>query len=205
VAEGHPIVAFFEPFIVWFGDRTGLAEWRRELLAKAQGKIVEIGAGAGPNFRHYPPGVEVTATEPDPHMLKRAKRSARKGPGITVQQASAEALPFDDGTVETVVGTAVLCSVPDQAAALADIKRVLKPGGRFLFFEHVRSDDPELAAKQDRGERRQVRFGGGCHPNRATLDAIIAAGFEAGDIEHRQLPGSKLTRPAIFGVARKPA
>jgi SAM-dependent methyltransferase len=107
--------------------------------------------------------------------------------------------------VDTVVGTGVLCTVPDQAAALADIKRVLKPGGRFMFFEHVRSDDPELAARQDRGEPRQMRFGGGCHPNRATLDAIIAAGFETDGVEHRQIPGSpKLTRSGIFGVARKP-
>jgi SAM-dependent methyltransferase len=204
VAVRHPVVAFFEPLIVWFGDRAGLARWRRELLGRAEGRVVEIGAGAGPNFRHYPPGARVAATEPDPHMLKRARRSARKRPGITVQQASADALPFADDTVDTVVGTAVLCSVPDQAAALADIKRVLKPGGSYLFIEHVRSDDPALAARQDRGERRQVRFGGGCHPNRATLDAIIAAGLEPERIEHLQLPGSKLTKPAIFGAARKP-
>jgi SAM-dependent methyltransferase len=204
VTVGHPIVAFLEPLIVWLGDRAGLAKWRRELLEKADGRVVEIGAGAGPNFRHYPPGVEVTATEPDPHMLKRAKRSARKRTGITVEQASAGALPFGDQTVDTVVGTAVLCTVLDQAAALADIKRVLKPGGTYLFFEHVRSDDPEHAAKQDRGEQRQVRFGGGCHPNRPTLDAIIAAGFETEGVEPRQLPGPKLTRPGIFGVARKP-
>ena len=166
---------------------------------------MEIGAGAGPNFRHYPPGAEVAATEPDPHMLKRARKSARKTPGVTVHQASADALPFADDSVDTVVGTGVLCTVPDQAAALADIKRVLKPGGRYLLFEHVRSDDPELAAKQDRGERRQVRLGGGCHPNRATLDAIVAAGFETERVEHRRLPGPKLTSTGIFGAARKPA
>jgi ubiquinone/menaquinone biosynthesis C-methylase UbiE len=205
MSEGHPIVAFFEPFTAWYGDRAGLREWRRELLAGAQGRVVEIGAGAGPNFRHYPPGLEVTATEPDPHMLKRARRAARKWPGVTVEQAPAEALPFADATVDTVVGTGVLCTVPDQTAALADIRRVLKPGGRFLFFEHVRSDDPELAARQDRGERRQMRFGGGCHPNRATLAAIIAAGFQPEDVEHRTFHGPKLTRPAIFGAVRKPA
>jgi ubiquinone/menaquinone biosynthesis C-methylase UbiE len=201
----HPIVAFFEPFIVWFGDRAGLAKVRHELLQPVQGKVVEIGAGAGPNFRHYPPGVEVTATEPDPYMLKRARRSARKRPGVRVEQASADALPFADGSIDTVVGTAVLCTVPDQAAALAEIKRVLKPGGRYVLLEHVRSGDPELAARQDRAEPRQMRFGGGCHPNRATLDAIIAAGFESGHVEHRELPGSKLTRSGVFGAARKPA
>jgi ubiquinone/menaquinone biosynthesis C-methylase UbiE len=204
VAQGHPIVAFFGPFTAWFTDRAGLREWRHSLLQRAEGRVVEIGAGSGPNFRHYPTGVQVTATEPDPHMLRHARKSARKVSGVTVQRASADALPFPGASVDTVVGTLVLCSVPDQATALADVNRVLKAGGRFLFMEHVRSDDPELAARQDRGERRQVRFGGGCHPNRDTLRAILAAGFEPEHVEHRQFPGTKLTRPAIWGVARKP-
>jgi ubiquinone/menaquinone biosynthesis C-methylase UbiE len=206
MAEGHPIVAFFEPLIVWFGERIGLGEWRRRLLKDADGRIVEIGAGAGPNFRHYPGGVVVEATEPDPHMLKRAKKAARKaGRGFTVERAGAEALPFPDGSVDTVVSTGVFCTVPDQATALAEVKRVLKPGGKLLLMEHVRSADPGLAAKQDKAERRQVRFGGGCHPNRDTLSAVVAAGFDTEAIEHRRLPGSKLTSAAIFGVARKPS
>jgi ubiquinone/menaquinone biosynthesis C-methylase UbiE len=206
MAEGHPIVAFFEPLIVWFGERRGFAELRRRLLEHAEGRIVEIGAGAGPNFRHYRLGVVVEATEPDPHMLKRAKRAARKaGERVTVERAGAEALPFADGSVDTVVSTGVFCSVPDQAAALAEVKRILKPGGKLLLMEHVRSDDPGLAAKQDKAEPRQVRFGGGCHPNRDTLSALAAAGFDTEAIEHQNLPLPKLTRRAILGVARKPA
>jgi ubiquinone/menaquinone biosynthesis C-methylase UbiE len=205
MAEGHPIVAFFEPLIVWFGERLGLGEWRRRLLRNADGRIVEIGAGAGPNFRHYPGGAVVEATEPDPHMLRRARKAARKaGPGFTVERAGAEALPFPDGSVDTVVSTGVFCTVPDQAAALAEVRRILKPTGKLLLMEHVRSDDPGVAAKQDRAEPRQVRFGGGCHPNRETLAAVTAAGFDTEDVEQVKLPGSKLTRAAIFGVARKP-
>ena len=206
MAHGHHPV--FAAWYRWFGglaDRGGFADHRRRLLVEARGVVVEIGAGTGLNFRHYPAGVEVVATEPDPHMLKGARRAARKARAtLSLRQAPAEALPLPTGSADTVVSTLVLCSVPDQAAALAEAVRVLKPGGRLLLLEHVRASDPGLAGEQDRRERTQVRFAGGCHPNRDTLAAVVAAGFEAGAVEPVTLPGMRLTRPGIAGVARKP-
>jgi ubiquinone/menaquinone biosynthesis C-methylase UbiE len=205
MASGHPVYA---TLYRWFGglaDRAGFADQRRRLLAEARGTVVEIGAGTGLNFAHYPAGVEVVATEPDPHMLKGARRAAGKARiRLTLRQAPVESLPLPGGTADTVVSTLVLCSVPDQAAALAEIDRVLKPGGRLLLLEHVRADDPALAREQDRRERTQVRFAGGCHPNRDTLAAVVAAGFDAGAVRPVTLPGMRITRPGIAGVARKP-
>jgi ubiquinone/menaquinone biosynthesis C-methylase UbiE len=120
-----------------------------------------------------------------------------------VLQAAAEALPLPSRSADVVVSTLVLCSVPDQAAALAEANRVLKPGGRLLLLEHVRAGDHALARRQDRRERTQVRFAGGCHPNRDTLRAVVAAGFDARAVEDVTLPGMRITRPGIAGVARK--
>jgi ubiquinone/menaquinone biosynthesis C-methylase UbiE len=201
----HPIFAVLYRCTGWLGDRAGFAARRRRLLADAEGAVVEIGAGTGLSFRHYPAGIEVVATEPDPHMLKAARKAARKAKvKLTLQQAPAEALPLGDGSVDTVVSILVLCSVPDQAAALAEANRVLKPGGRLLLLEHVRAADPTLAHRQDRGERRQVRFAGGCHPNRDTLRAVVAAGFDTDGVQAVTLPGMTITSPGITGVARKP-
>lgn len=207
MAQGHRIFAFVYPILGWLGERFGgFAERRRRLLAAAEGRVVEIGAGNGLNFSHYPAGVEVVATEPDPHMLKRARKHARRASvPVSLEQAPADALPVADASVDTVVATLVLCTVPDQAAALAEAKRVLKPGGNLLFLEHVRSDDPKIAAKQDRREPMQMRLGAGCHPNRDTLAAIVAAGFEPEKVERPTFPGAKITSPGISGVARKPA
>ena len=202
----HPIFAAFYRVAGWLGDRAGFAARRRRLLADAEGVVVEIGAGTGLSFRHYPAGVEVLATEPDPHMLKAARRAARRATAkLTLTQAPADALPFGDTSADTVVSILVLCSVPDQAVALAEARRVLRPGGRLLLLEHVRAADPHLARRQDRGERRQVRFAGGCHPNRDTLRAVAAAGFDTTGVRAVTLPGTTITSPGIAGVARKPA
>jgi SAM-dependent methyltransferase len=206
VSEGHAVFAFFYPILGWLGERFGgFGERRDRLLANAEGRVVEIGAGNGLNFSHYPDGVEVVATEPDPHMLKRAQKAARRATvKISLQRAPADALPMPDASVDTVVSTLVLCTVPDQAAALAEAKRVLRPGGKLLFLEHVRSDDPKIAEIQDRREPMQMRLGAGCHPNRDTLAAIVAAGFEPEAVKHPTFPGMKITRPGLSGVARKP-
>jgi ubiquinone/menaquinone biosynthesis C-methylase UbiE len=138
-------------------------------------------------------------------MLKAARRAARKARvKLTLRQAPAEALPLAGASVDTVVSILGLCSVPDQAVALAEANRVLKPGGRLLLLEHVRAGDPALARRQDRGERRQVRFAGGCHPNRDTLLAVAAAGFDADGVGAVTLPGMRITSPGIMGLARKP-
>ena len=124
----HPIFAVLYRCTGWLGDRAGFAARRRRLLADAEGAVVEIGAGTGLSFRHYPAGLEVVATEPDPHMLKAARQAARKAKvKLTLQQAPAEALPLGDGSVDTVVSILVLCSVPDQAAALAEANRSSSP------------------------------------------------------------------------------
>jgi ubiquinone/menaquinone biosynthesis C-methylase UbiE len=205
MAHGHPIFAAYYRLFGGLADRGGFADHRRRLLAEARGVVVEIGAGTGLNFPWYPAGVEVVATEPDPHMLRGARKAARKAEAkLSLRQAPAESLPVPGGSADTVVSTLVLCSVPDQAAVLAEVRRVLRPGGRLLLLEHVRSGDPALAGEQDRRERTQVRFAGGCHPNRDTLAAVAAAGFETGAVEPVTLPGMRLTRPGIAGVARKP-
>jgi SAM-dependent methyltransferase len=202
---GHPVFAVLYRWLGALGDRTGFAERRRRLLAAAEGTVVEIGAGTGLNFRHYPAGVEVLATEPDPHMLRAALRATRGATArLTVRQAPAESLPLPDASVDTVVSTRVLCSVPDQAAALAEANRVLRPGGRLVLVEHVRAADPAVARRQDRREGFQVRFAGGCHPNRDTLGAVAAAGFDTAAVQRVTLPGIRITSPGIQGVARKP-
>jgi len=148
---------------------------------------------------------EVIATEPEPHMLKRSgKAAAAAGPRFVVEQRGAESLGVDDASIDNVVSTLVLCSVPKPAEALAEIKRVLRPGGSLLFFEHVRASAPGLAAKQDKRERMWGMISAGCHPNRDTETAIRLAGFDIEGLEHFDIKGSKLVRPHIRGVARKP-
>lgn len=204
MAEGHPFFAFFYPMFMPLYERKGLADQRRRLLKRAHGHVLEIGAGTGLNFDKYPAGIEVLATEPDPHMLKRARKAAsRAGGAVTVEQAHAEALPAEDGSVDTIVSTLVLCSVPDVTAALKEIDRILKPGGQILLLEHVRAAEEGMAKKQDRGERMQVRFGAGCHPNRDTRSALVAAGFEVGSVADVVLPLPKLVTPGIMGAAVK--
>jgi SAM-dependent methyltransferase len=130
-------------------EGAGLREMRHELLAAARGKVLELGAGTGLNLEHYPQRIEnLTLTEPDPHMTKRLRgKLAAQGrtAQVSVIEAPAESLPFPDGSFDTVVVTLVLCTVPDQAAALKEVSRVLKPDGQLLFLEHVRSRNPALA------------------------------------------------------------
>jgi ubiquinone/menaquinone biosynthesis C-methylase UbiE len=181
-----------------FGDQ------RRAVLENARGRVLEIGAGTGLNLRHYPPDVEeIVITEPEAGMMRRAERKAAElGRSVRMVEASAEQLPFEDGEFDTVVSTLVLCSVEDQDRALAEIRRVLQPDGRFLFIEHVRSDEPRLARWQDRLEKPWRVIGMGCHPNRRTLERIEAAGFDVDQLERGELPKSPpIVRPTIEGRA----
>jgi ubiquinone/menaquinone biosynthesis C-methylase UbiE len=182
------------------------AEKKRKLLANAHGRVLEIGIGTGLSLPHYPPGVELVGIEPSEPMLRRARhRAAELGRHVTLEAAPAEALPFEDGTFDTVVSLVVLCSVRDPKRALAEVHRVLRPGGRLLFIEHVRSDDPALAGRQDRYERPWRWFACGCHPNRDTLAAIESAGFEIVEVEREELPDvPSLVRPHVIGVGRRP-
>ncbi len=187
-----------------FEKRPFAVEHRRKLLARAEGRVLEIGAGTGFNLLHYPDGVtELVVTDRLDGMLRRAqKRAAKTGREIVTARLPAESLPYDDGSFDTVVGSFVLCSVDDQERSLAEIRRVLKPGGHYLFLEHVRSDDPTLARRQDRleGLWRAVCFG--CHPNRNTLEKIQAT-FDVEEVERGDAPKGvpKLVRPFVLGRA----
>jgi SAM-dependent methyltransferase len=187
-------------------EEAGLREMRHELLGQARGRVLELGAGTGLNLEHYPAGIEgLTLVEPDPHMTKRLREKlAQVGreAEVLVVEAPAEELPFPNDSFDTVAVTLVLCTVPDQAAALAEIRRVLKPDGRLLFLEHVRSHDPELAKWQDRLEGPWRFLGDGCHCNRDTVSAIGAAGFELGDVERGELPKAPgIVKPLRRGIA----
>jgi ubiquinone/menaquinone biosynthesis C-methylase UbiE len=186
-------------------EEAGLRDLRREALAGARGRVLELGAGTGLNLELYPPDVsDLTLTEPDPHMVKQLrKRVDGLGNPAQVVQAPGENLPFEDDSFDTVVVTLVLCTVPNPAATLSEVKRVLKPDGQFLFLEHVRSPDPGIAKWQDRLEKPWRFIGDGCHCNRDTEATIKAAGFALGEVEHPELPKSPpIVRPMARGSAR---
>jgi SAM-dependent methyltransferase len=194
----------------WLGKRVepDLAPHRRSALEQARGRVLEIGAGTGFNAPHYPGAVdELVVTEPARGLLRRAeRRAAELGRPAEFVATGAERLPFEDDSFDTVVSTLVLCTVPEADRALGEIRRVLKPGGQFLFMEHVRSDDERLSRWQDRLERPWRVVAMGCHPNRATLERIEAAGFEVEELRHGELPKvPPIARPLITGRAIAPA
>ena len=206
--RGHPIFAAFFDRMSRSAEKHGLADLRREIVGRATGSVVEIGAGTGMNFRHYPPAVtDVVATEPDPHMLRRLDESLRAATvPIRVERGSADDLPFEDDSIDTVVGTLVLCTVPNPDEALAEVGRILKPGGTYLFLEHVRSTAPRLARWQDRIQPIWTFFGAGCHPNRDIPAAIERAGFGLERLDRFDFsPNMVLDKPHARGIARKSA
>jgi ubiquinone/menaquinone biosynthesis C-methylase UbiE len=183
-------------------EEAGFREVREQALGNARGDVLEIGGGTGSNLPYYPGVTSLTITEPEPLMLKRLEQKVQEGGfDAKVVAAAAEDLPFADDSFDTVVSTLVLCGVEDQQPALREIRRVLRPGGRLVFVEHVRSDDPKLAKVQDRMNRLN-RFVAGCECNRRTLDAIENEGFTVDQLEHTTLNKvPKFTRPAITGTA----
>lgn len=189
-------------------ERGGLRELRRRALAEASGRTLEVGAGSGLNHDLYPPGVtELTLTEPFGPMARQLRaKAATLTPPATVVEAPAEALPFGDDSFDTVALTLVLCTVPDPDRALAEIARVLRPGGRFLFLEHVRSEDPGLARWQDRLRGPWSAFGHGCQCNRPTLAAIERSPLTVERAERGTLPKMPaLVKPMLIGSATAPA
>ena len=180
-------------------EEAGLREHRRALVSHARGRVLEIGAGTGLNLDHYGPEVaELVLTEPEEPMARRLRARAATG---RVVEAPADRLPFEDDSFDTVVSTLVLCTVPDQDRAISEIRRVLKPGGRLLFIEHVRSHDAKLAKWQDRVLPAWRFVGHGCHPNRDTAAALTRAGFRL-EMESWRMPKAPpIVRPVIEGVA----
>lgn len=162
--------------VLWLGELFGMRRRRRDLVAAARGRVIEIGAGTGLNVAYYPEAVdELVLTEPEPGMRRKLERRTAREARIVA--APAERLPVEDASVDTVVSTLVLCTVTDPALVLREIARVLRPGGQLLFIEHVRSSASLLARCQDLMLRPWRGFAGGCVCNRPTVDLMRAAGF----------------------------
>jgi SAM-dependent methyltransferase len=187
-------------------EEAGLREMRRELLSGARDRTLEVGAGTGANLGLYPAEVgELVLSEPDEHMLKRLRaKLTGGGRAATLVPAAAESLPFEDASFDTVVFTLALCTVPDPTAAIAEAARVLRPGGRLLFLEHVRSDDPGLARWQDRLERPWRFLADGCHCNRDTVALVERSSLELGAVDRSALPKTPpIITPLACGSATK--
>ncbi len=194
-------------------ERRVMPPFRRQVAGGASGTVLEIGAGTGFSFPYFNNTAgRVVGAEPDPGMLGRAVARLRRsgtGPGIpagslTLVQARAEALPFAAESFDTVVCTHVLCSVRDLDAALAEVRRVLRPGGRFRFLEHVRAAEPGWARFQDAVTPVWSRLAMGCHPNRSTLARVEATGFRVQTLQRFSV-GLPPVHPHILGTAVKPA
>jgi ubiquinone/menaquinone biosynthesis C-methylase UbiE len=206
--RGHRIFAALYDRILSGTEKAGLRRMRAELLAEANGRTLELGAGTGLNLTHYTAAVsELVLTEPDPFMAARLRRRLRAEPpapaSVDVVETPAESLPFDDSSFDTVVSTLVLCTVDDPDRTADEVARVLRPEGRMLFLEHVRSpDSPRLARWQDRLERPWGWLGAGCHPNRPTAETLHEAGFELERLDRERMPKAPpIVRPVIRGSA----
>jgi SAM-dependent methyltransferase len=192
--------ALYDPFLRR-GERLGLAGRRAELLRRARGQVVEIGAGTGLNVRHYPPTAQVVLTEPVPAMYRRLEKRVRDRAGMRPVRAAADALPMADASVDTVVSTLVLCTVPDVDRVLAELVRVLRPGGQLLFCEHVRAEDPKLARRQKRLAGPWAAFAQGCRCDRDTV-AFVKQRFAVEDMTTARWRGMpSVVRPLIIGTA----
>jgi ubiquinone/menaquinone biosynthesis C-methylase UbiE len=211
-AVSHPVFARVYERLSVVMDRAGGAGHRRDLVAGLSGRVIEIGAGNGRMFAHYPPEVsEVVAVEPEPRLRATASAAARTAPvPVTVVDGVAESLPGGDGEFDAAVVALVLCTVPDQAAALAEIRRILRPGGELRFFEHVAAEQPGGMRRLQRVADATVwpRLFAGCRTGRDTAEAISAAGFTVDEFHRFRFPATGPSSPAaphIRGRALNPA
>ncbi|HEX7659655.1 MAG TPA: methyltransferase domain-containing protein [Pseudonocardiaceae bacterium] len=208
-ARPHPLFARFYRRMADAGEHGEPAVRRDQLLAGLTGRVVEIGAGSGTNFAHYPDTVTgVVAVEPEPYLRTWAEAAAERAPvPVSVVDGTADALPLTPASVDAGVVSLVLCSVPDQAAALAELFRVIRPGGELRFLEHVASDDPRWARRQRRLDPIWSAVSGGCHITRHTGESIEAAGFVVETRDEFQFPSGvfgRLGGQHILGRASRP-
>ena len=208
-AKGHRWFAAVYDLMAAPEERRFMGDVRAELAGGTQGKVLEIGAGTGLNFPYYRNDAEVIASEPDPYMRQRAQRRlAESRKRIDLREATAEELPFESDSFDSVVGTLVMCSVPHPQRALAEIRRVLKPGGEYRFYEHVRYENAFGAFWQDAVSPVWRWFAAGCHPNRNTVQAIKDAGFSITQLEKTKplppVPPMIFSRLHVKGIARSP-
>lgn len=205
----HPRFARMYQRISAESEKRGTAAHRDRILAGLTGRVLEVGAGNGMNFDHYPATVaEVVAVEPEDRLRALAEEAAASAPvPVRVVAAHADALPFEDASFDAAVASLVLCSVPDPVRSLVEVCRILEPGGELRFFEHVRSANRLLGVFQDLVTPLWAHGGGGCHLNRDTAAAIRAAGLEIEDLDRFSYrPLQFVPRHAhILGRARTPA
>lgn len=205
----HPLFARFYTHVLARNEPAELRVYREELLTGLDGRVVEVGAGSGANFPHYPREVtEVVAVEPESYLREQAvTAAAQAGIRVTVLDGIADALPLEDASCDAAVACLVLCTVPDQASALAELRRVLKPGGELRFYEHVRGATPRMTRWQRIADRTfWPRCFGGCHTARDTVGAIEAAGFALErhrDLQPESIPRFLPAYPQTIGVARR--
>ena len=184
-------------------EKACFAAHRRALIAGLDGDVLEIGGGTGANLPYYAGGPRtLTVTEPSRPMIRRLQRRIDEhAPAAKLLRAPAEDLPFEDDSFDVAVSTLVLCSVDDQPRALRELRRVLRPGGRLLFMEHVRSEEPRVARLQDRMNRIN-NIVAHCDCNRPTLDSIRAVGFSIDQLERDTIAKAPpFVRPLAVGVA----
>lgn len=206
----HPLFARVYARFVQTSEKRGGAEHRQKLLAGLRGRVIELGAGSGANFAHYPASVgEVVAVEPEPYLRERAQLAAADAQAtISVQPGDADSLPAETASFDAAVVALVLCTVPDQQRAPAELFRVIRPGGELRFYEHVLSHSPfERRIQRAADATFWPRIAGGCHLARDTASAIEQAGFELETCEHFAFsPAAYLPPdPHILGIAGRPA
>ncbi len=203
----HPLFARFYAWFAPLEDRVGVADYRRDLVRGLRGRVLEVGVGTGLSFPHYPPEVErLVAVEPEPTMRANAERAAREvALDVQLVEGTADALPAPDASVDAAVVSQVLCSVPDQARALAELRRVLRPGGELRFYEHVLSPrEPGRRIQRALDATVWPRALGNCHLTRDTAAAIAAAGFEMRELRRLRV-GPTPAAPHILGAALAPS